>query len=308
MADKQNSPISKTARLLDLVPFLLSHQNIPLEELSAQFGISQKEMIEDLNTLWMCGLPGYTPLELIDLSFESGIVSISNADVLKEARSLSVEEIMALLLGLDILKASLQESADRVEEIIKKLKVTAQGIVGHVVMLAPSSVSPLISLVKESISWRREIVFSYHSSSKDQASFRRAIALEIFTKEGVDYIEAFCLDSQGFRTFRCDRISELQIGQERSESIPLVTPVDGHSGRLRIHSNPRDALEKFALDVNELSGAIGTTHRFSYFNDHWVERMAISSSGDVEILEPASVRSGIAARASALLDSYKSGD
>ena len=60
--DKISTPVEKAARLLDLVPFISSHQGIALVDLASQFGISESELISDLNTLWMCGLPGYTPL------------------------------------------------------------------------------------------------------------------------------------------------------------------------------------------------------------------------------------------------------
>jgi proteasome accessory factor C len=80
MAKQAASPIAKTARLLDLVPFITTHQGISIKDLAKEFAISTEELLDDLNTLWMCGLPGYTPLELIDLSFESGFVSIRNAD------------------------------------------------------------------------------------------------------------------------------------------------------------------------------------------------------------------------------------
>ena len=67
MVKKTSTPIEQTARLLDLVPFLLAHQGIALEDLAKQFGVTQEVILDDLNTLWLCGLPGYTPLELIDL-------------------------------------------------------------------------------------------------------------------------------------------------------------------------------------------------------------------------------------------------
>ena len=74
MAKTQSTPVEKAARLLDLVPFISTHQGIALNELAEEFNLSESELLSDLNTLWMCGLPGYTPLELIDLEFESGYV------------------------------------------------------------------------------------------------------------------------------------------------------------------------------------------------------------------------------------------
>ena len=72
---KQETGLARTARLLDLVPYLTTHQGIAISELAKTFNATVKEITDDLNTLWMCGLPGYTPLELIDLEFESGFVS-----------------------------------------------------------------------------------------------------------------------------------------------------------------------------------------------------------------------------------------
>ena len=107
MPKPEQSPLSRTARLLDLVPFLASHQGIELLTLAKEFDVSQGQMVADLTTLWMCGLPGYTPLELMELSFDSGFVTIHNAETLAHPRSLSEEESIALLLGLDLVIESL---------------------------------------------------------------------------------------------------------------------------------------------------------------------------------------------------------
>ena len=77
MAKSFSAPLERTARLLDLVPYINSHQGIALKDLAAVFDVSNAQMINDLTTLWMCGLPGYTPLELMELDFESGYVNIS---------------------------------------------------------------------------------------------------------------------------------------------------------------------------------------------------------------------------------------
>lgn len=76
---KKSTPVEKAARMLDLVPFITTHQGIPLDDLAAQFQVSQSELLSDLNALWMCGDSRF---DLIDLEFESGFVSIRNAETL----------------------------------------------------------------------------------------------------------------------------------------------------------------------------------------------------------------------------------
>ena len=92
MVRKISAPLERTARLLDLVPYISSHQGISLIELAKTFKVDQGQMTNDLTTLWMCGLPGYTPLELMDLDFESGFVTIHNAETLAKPRSISFDE------------------------------------------------------------------------------------------------------------------------------------------------------------------------------------------------------------------------
>ena len=119
---KSSTPVEKAARLLDLVPFISSHQGISLVDLAEQFKISQSELLSDLNTLWMCGLPGYTPLELIDLEFESGFVSIRNAEILQNVRTLSKEELVILAIGLDLISTALDEARPELEENLRSLQ------------------------------------------------------------------------------------------------------------------------------------------------------------------------------------------
>ena len=63
MAD---NAIVRTSRALDLIPYIVEHPGITIEELSDAFGTSESEISQILNIVFMCGLPGYSHLELID--------------------------------------------------------------------------------------------------------------------------------------------------------------------------------------------------------------------------------------------------
>ena len=62
MAKVQSSPIAKAARLLDLVPYISTHQGISIKDLAQEFDVSTTELLDDLNTLWICGTVPYTHL------------------------------------------------------------------------------------------------------------------------------------------------------------------------------------------------------------------------------------------------------
>ena len=86
------SALDRTARALDLVPYLLEHQGISIPELAVAFGVSEKQINDDLVLIHMCGLPGYTPLELIDMFYEDGYVTVSDPQSFKKPRSMNAKD------------------------------------------------------------------------------------------------------------------------------------------------------------------------------------------------------------------------
>ena len=59
--------LTRTARALDLVPFVIENPGISVEELAQEFQVTPTQMLADLSMIFMCGLPGYSTLEMIDL-------------------------------------------------------------------------------------------------------------------------------------------------------------------------------------------------------------------------------------------------
>ena len=64
-------------RLLSLVPYLLARPGVPLADVAADFGVGERQLRRDLELLWMCGLPGYGPGDLVDLSFTGDTVTVT---------------------------------------------------------------------------------------------------------------------------------------------------------------------------------------------------------------------------------------
>ncbi|MFZ4108231.1 MAG: WYL domain-containing protein [Candidatus Planktophila sp.] len=307
MAKNPQTPLSRTSRLLDLVPYLNSHQGIDLNILAQDFSVTSSQMIADLTTLWMCGLPGYTPLELMDLSFDSGYVTIHNADTLARPRSLTIEEAIALLLGLDLVLQSMPE--DRVD-----LKESAQGLIDRLSLLAnlpsymrvDSNVNESIrTMISSAISSKQALTIHYHSLYSDEVTKRTIHPLE-FRIDGVhEYLWAYCEKAAGFRSFRVDRILDSTMSGPRTESIgshesPAVKPI---TYSLQVLSRFRDVAERFSLDqMQKGAQSPGTS-----YSSQWLLRCVMASAGAVELTSPQDIRTHIAATASGILERYKTG-
>jgi proteasome accessory factor C len=297
------SPLERTSRMLDLVPYINTHQGISLVDLAAVFEISTDQMIDDLTTLWMCGLPGYTPLELMDLDFESGYVTIRNAPTLARPRSITHEEGVALVLGLEVLRSSI--STER-EDLIASIASLSQRIARLVNLPLALSASSAIShevttSIRQAISHRSGLKISYHSLYKDEISSRVVLPLEILESEGSLYLHAYCFTAQDFRHFRIDRVQSAETAEvEKPSTTPPVNP-EKIRFEVKVVRPTRDVAERF----EESNLEAGTVFKSSSFSQHWIARSVLASAGTVELLTPAEIRSEIAKRAETILNRYE---
>ena len=303
MAKKISAPLERTARLLDLVPYINSHQGISLKELAQVFKVTQAQMTDDLTTLWMCGLPGYTPLELMDLDFESGFVTIHNAETLSKPRSISFDEGVALVLGLDLLRSTI--SADRGDLLMKidELSRRLSDLINLPSALsAASDVNKDVSTaILEAIRSRSGLEIVYHSLYRDETSTRTILPIEIVESDGQRYLSSFCHTSSDFRQFRIDRIQSAKM-QTVAQEIPKISnQAAGLTSTIKVLTPTRDIAERFKQ--NELS--VNSEFNFESFSLQWIERSIMASGGSVSLLAPAEIRKSISVMAQSMLDRYK---
>jgi proteasome accessory factor C len=289
MAKSLTTPLEQTARLLDLVPFLLSHQGISLEELAKHFKVESDVIIDDLNTLWMCGLPGYTPLELIDLAFDSGYVTIRNAAPLAYVRTMSSAEIVSLALGLDLLRENSENLGESQSNRIERLSALLRKQIGEQITIASSSHTAHRSVVALSISQRVPVQMTYYSSNSDQKSQRLVTAYDFFQENEVEYFQAYCHSSKGMRTFRVDRIVEVSLADVEAE-IPSGQVEKNERIRVgaTVRSLDRTSAEAFRLDFAQLQVGAGVT--LEAFSPEWLIRAIMAGAGSLAVDDPAEFR------------------
>jgi proteasome accessory factor C len=303
MSKNISAPLLRTARLLDLVPFLNTHQGIALKELAAHFDVTPAQMSADLMTLWMCGLPGYTPLELMDLEFESGYVTIRNAPTLAKPRTITFQEGVALLLGLDLVASSLPEDRTDLIASVESLRQRLTKILGvpiklSVVLPTSGSISTAISQAVQSNSGLK---IRYHSLYKDQVSERSVTPVELYESNGHQYMRAYCFSANDYREFRIDRI-------ESATAISVPASISSHiinqekiifNITSQVHS--RDVAERFAITDMPL----GKTIELSSYSRQWIERSVMASGSAVVLNSPLDIRTELAKKAQLMLNRYK---
>lgn len=143
---------NRALRTMDLIPFILENPGVTIGKLSKQFSVTEKQIESDLQLIFMCGLPGYTPYELIDLIFEDGVVSIIDPQVLDKPRRFTKSELVVIALGLQILSELSNSDAVRLSKI-KTLseKISKLGSSNSVVFASSSTNSSFIEVISKAI-------------------------------------------------------------------------------------------------------------------------------------------------------------
>ena len=299
---KQESGLARTARLLDLVPYLTTHQGIAISELAKTFNTTVKEITDDLNTLWMCGLPGYTPLELIDLEFESGFVSIRNAETLAAPRALDRAEALSIYMGLDLLSAELGGSNSSLVSEITNLQeqLRSQLISAPQVQIEASLASELRALILRAIRRRGWLEITYHSAANDQVTKRQVAPYELSQSGSHEYLQGYCDNAKAIRNFRADRIVAVsEIADQLWPSNQLTVSDQAIEYQVKVHAASRQVIEVFPqISLNSSTATI------KGYSAPWISRAILSLAGQVEALEPTQIRAAVHARAMAALQNY----
>lgn len=303
MSKNVSAPLLRTARLLDLVPFLNTHQGIALKELAAHFDVTPAQMSADLMTLWMCGLPGYTPLELMDLEFESGFVTIRNAPTLAKPRTITFQEGVALVLGLDLVASSIPvdrpDLLSSVESVRERLtKLLGVPIKLSAVAAASGAVSTTIS---QAVQAGTGLEIRYHSLYKDQISRRSVMPIDLYETNGHQYMRAYCFTANDYREFRVDRIESATTAAVPSHISAQGVNQEKITFEITAKSQSRDVAERFAITDMALETAI----ELSSYSRQWIERSVLASGAALTLNSPLDIRADLRKKAQLMLNRYK---
>ena len=301
------SALDRTARALDLVPYLLEHQGISIPELAEAFGVSEKQINDDLVLIHMCGLPGYTPLELIDMFYEDGYVTVSDPQSFKKPRSMNKIEMTSLLVSLDLLKSL---RTDDVAKEIEALKLKLQENMrfeNPFVVVQNMENTEMVEAIERAIAKSTLLRINYASGTKDKTSVRDILPIEIYVANGSTYLNAWCQSSKGDRTFRLDRILSYEIiegsvvNQTRESSVQAV---DSLPIELLVSKPARNFIEDNRAIIGHIQEGEQLRIELNPIDREWLVRTILGFGGQIEVSKPKELALEVVSRARAIKESY----
>ncbi len=204
-------------RLLALVPYVISRKVVGLSETAAAFGVSERELVDDLNMLWCVELRAPDPYCPIDLSYEGGEIVVSQAESMDRPLRLGVDEASALLVALRMLAevgqvapAPGQAEGSALSRTIAKLEAAAGEAAAPSAQVAVQvdrhAERSVAAQLRAALAAGRRVHLSYYVPGRDEATERDVDPMRLLVVEGRTYLEGWCRRAEGVRLFRLDRV------------------------------------------------------------------------------------------------------
>ena len=309
-ATSQSGAKDQVARLLPLVPFLHTHEQVRLDEAAAALGVAPDQLLTDLKVLLMCGLPGGYPDDLIDVDLDAleepegdGVIRVSNADYLARPLRLTPTEATAIIVALRALRSGAQDDTrEVVDRALAKLEAAAAG--GSAAPridpgddAVDAARAALAKRLQEAVDRGVQVRITYFVPSRDEESERVVDPRGLVPAHGYTYLDAWCHSAEAPRLFRIDRIRSAEVTDD-----PVVTTAEGArdladglfaraSGAtpvtLRLESPARWIVEYYPVEaVRARRGGVLEVDLL-VADERWLQRLLLRLTPHARVISPA---------------------
>ncbi|OBB98769.1 protein pafC [Mycobacterium sp. 852013-50091_SCH5140682] len=306
---------ARLVRLLNMVPYFQANPKVTRAEAADALGVSRKQLDADLEQLWMCGLPGYSPGDLIDFDFTDDTIEVTfSAGVDQPLRLTSTEATVILVALRALVDVPGMVDPEAARSAIAKIESAAGAQLAAVDDPAPTE-SEAAATVRAAVRDGRAVTLEYYSASRDSLTTRIVDPIRVALVGDNSYLEAWCRSAEAVRLFRLDRIVEAQLLEEASAPPPPAVQAGPDTSlfdadpalpaaTLLIAPSASWMFDYYPLRVlTELpDGAVEAAMTFA--SEEWMARFVLGFGSAVRVLAPASLAQQVRAAAAAALDAY----
>jgi proteasome accessory factor C len=291
-------------RLIALLGRLRESTRVPLAQLAAELNTTPAALAADLETLSVCGVAPYTPMELVPVFVDDGYVEVwGGMPAMRGPVRLAPTEASALVQALaaagfsadDPLTTKLLHAASSAfdaEELARTLRTEA----------APHAPETFEALAA-GIANHEVLAIAYQREGAEQPTVRRVEPLRLFADRGVWYLWAWCRNAGALRTFRVDRVRGVEgcgdhfdpAAHDGSAAPSAFSAAGLPSARLRFRAGeefsdrewPDGRVVEHAPDGSLIA-------EVPFAGSDWIARRVVARLGAVEVLAPSALRDAVA--------------
>ncbi|MEA1902749.1 MAG: WYL domain-containing protein [Actinomycetota bacterium] len=302
--------VSRLSRILALIPYVLEKESAEVADVLERFGYSKSQLTRDINTVFVCGLPGYGPGDLMEAYIDEDEVIIDAADYFTRAPRLTPTEALGLLAsGMTVI--GMGEGTPALESAVRKLTEAAIPDADSSLSVDVLDETDTVGVLRDAAADGKVVRIVYRSVGKEETTTREVEPWSVFATLGKWYVMGHCRLVDDERTFRVDRIKEMEVleeGFERPREIP--DPVVGYTASesdvtclIDLGPQAKWVLEYYPVDVIK-DGDEVTRVRFAAPDAEVPARLLLRLGADATLVEGKEVASRLTALGNELLAMY----
>ncbi|MDF1595363.1 MAG: WYL domain-containing protein [Acidimicrobiia bacterium] len=297
-------------RILSMLPWVIANPGTAVDEVCDRFGYSRRDLIADLDLVFVCGLPGYGPGDLMVAYVEDDEVIVDMADYFARPLRLTPAEGLGLLAaGLALISSG--QAPPALERAVEKLSTALTPEGGEVLAVDVSGEPELVGLLRTAAAGGRVVDIVYSSLGKGETKARSVEPWSVASALGNWYLSAYCRTAGGERIFRVDRIRRAEVTDEAFVPPEDPPPVevrylpgeDDVRATIRLTNRARWVAEYYPIEVVEdLESSL--VIRFSASDVAVIARLLLRLGSEAALVEGPGVAEALADLRSRILTRY----
>lgn len=302
---------SRLTRILAMLPWVIANPGVTVDEVAERFGYSGVEdLARDLEMVFVCGLPGYGPGDLMVAYIEDNEVVVDTADYFDRSPRLTPMEALSMLAAGMTMMAAGQGSTALESAVDKLAAIVAPDVEEGLAVEVPTE-PDLVGALRQAAAGSQVVEITYTSLAKGDTTTRRVEPWTVFTSLGNWYLTGYCRLATDERIFRVDRIrSVAQTGEsfdppaEKPEPKVNYTPSDDDVECLiALQPGARWVLDYYPVEVVSESDE-ETVISFSAADPTVAARLLLRLGERARLLEGKSVKESLDDLGSRILARY----
>lgn len=286
-------------RILAMIPWIAERDSPTIVEVCTHFGITEEELIADLDVVLMIGVPPYSPGDYIDVRYESGHIDLRLDDYFTRPLRLTATEALALLASGAGLRASEADPDGPISRALRKLQA-ALGVPddSFEITLGPADAA-ILETLRTGLDQRHSVEIDYYTNRTDTSALRVIDPYRIYSAEGHWYVSGFCHRVDDLRLFRVDRIRAATATESTfdepsvlpdttlfaaSAETPRIVLDVGPDARWATTSAHPDSVEDLGGGRSRVVLPVGGTA--------WLERLLIGLGDHATVVDPSTTTAG----------------
>ena len=280
-------------RLLAVLAYLARVGEARIADLARRFGVDEEVLVGELELAACCGLPPYTPDQLLELVVDDERVVAYGLDALRRPQRLTPEEGFAVAAAARALLAVPgAEHASPLSSALAKLEAALGADRLEVQLESPEH----LALLRRSVEEQTLVEIDYLGAAPGRETRRVVEPHAVMALEGRFYLDAYCHLADAWRRFQLERISSARPSSTRFARRRVPEELEGPRAfrggpgtavvLIAVPEGRQALLDRLAAGPLEPAGGGRVVVPIRVGDANWLGRLLLRLGPEAEVLHP----------------------